>query len=342
MYFPGALEIIATGVIPALGAGFLVMLPLLARKFGEDLVHKAALGGVVTGAIGIGVLSWLALAHDAPPSPAMKDGNKAEFERREKFHAVLAEERAIRDYSIARAADGISAGPLSLSGPRLFNSHCRSCHTFEYLKGGGYGDLTGFASAGWIAGLLRKPDAPQYLGKYYTHIPETHRGMMDWVRQQKDAKDAFDKKEKANPPWLSPGQIDDVSEALADIRAHPKMADADRRGEIEALISKPLAEKLGHDRLEAATKALANDCRRCHEIGAKGGGLLTGPSLNGYGTREWLIGIIRNSHDLRFYGESSKMPKFERAQLDERQMDALVDFLLEPRPRRRGEPGRSP
>ena len=69
------------------------------------------------------------------------------------------------------------------------------------------------------------------------------------------------------------------------------------------------------------------DCTNCHTFHRSG--KPKAPDLTGYGSREWMLGIIHDpSHD-RFYGsKNDRMPAFGAdAQLTRRQMESIVDWL---------------
>ena len=63
----------------------------------------------------------------------------------------------------------------------------------------------------------------------------------------------------------------------------------------------------------AAGAALIKDqagCTNCHHFHDEGS-LGSAPDLTGYGSREWLIGMISNPEHERFYGDKNdRMPAF--------------------------------
>jgi ubiquinol-cytochrome c reductase cytochrome b subunit len=102
---------------------------------------------------------------------------------------------------------------------------------------------------------------------------------------------------------------------------------------------KTLAAEAGRDpsqKIAAAEVAGFEDftCDNCHRFHGKGklGG---GPDLTGYGSREWLLGIISGPTQLRFYGaKNDRMPSFckspgepEKNVLTARQAEMLADWL---------------
>lgn len=66
------------------------------------------------------------------------------------------------------------------------------------------------------------------------------------------------------------------------------------------------------------------DCTDCHE--RQGGLAGAGPNLAGYGSRDWIAGLIKKPAHLLYYGENSKMPPFgEELSADE--MEAIITWL---------------
>ncbi|MFN7141940.1 MAG: c-type cytochrome, partial [Limisphaerales bacterium] len=78
-------------------------------------------------------------------------------------------------------------------------------------------------------------------------------------------------------------------------------------------------------------KLMANDTMRCaechkfHELADEP----DAPDLTGYGSREWLIGIISNPAHERFYGErNDRMPAFaDEGILDQRSISLIAEWL---------------
>jgi len=74
------------------------------------------------------------------------------------------------------------------------------------------------------------------------------------------------------------------------------------------------------------------DCHKFHDQGELG----SAPDLTGYGSREWLLGMIDNPQHERFYSgdRNDRMPAFaddsehpERNLLSPRELSLLVDWL---------------
>jgi ubiquinol-cytochrome c reductase cytochrome b subunit len=66
-------------------------------------------------------------------------------------------------------------------------------------------------------------------------------------------------------------------------------------------------------------------CHNCHALAGEPPRM--GPSLAGYGSREWLAGAIKTPGAPAYYGDQNKMPAFA-GKLTDAQVDDLVNFLL--------------
>jgi len=65
------------------------------------------------------------------------------------------------------------------------------------------------------------------------------------------------------------------------------------------------------------------DCHKFHNKGQFGGA----PDLTGYGSREWLTGIISDPAHKRFYGKTNdRMPAYAGT-LSTKQIEILSDYL---------------
>jgi ubiquinol-cytochrome c reductase cytochrome b subunit len=83
--------------------------------------------------------------------------------------------------------------------------------------------------------------------------------------------------------------------------------------------------------IEEGRKLAANDtmrCTECHLFRGQGEDP-TGPDLTGYGSRDWLIGIITDPRHERFYGKrNDRMPAFGPDQtLDAKAIGQVADWL---------------
>jgi ubiquinol-cytochrome c reductase cytochrome b subunit len=84
-------------------------------------------------------------------------------------------------------------------------------------------------------------------------------------------------------------------------------------------------------------KGIAKDmgCGDCHKFREKTSGASETPSLTGYGSREWLIGIINDAGHRRFYGKANDgMPVYADSStepanhvMSARDIGVLADWL---------------
>lgn len=176
-------------------------------------------------------------------------------------------------------------------GPKLFARNCAGCHSHvppsasegesPAAKNLSAPNLYGFASRAWLAGLLNPKQiaGPDYFGN------TSHRegDMVGFV------KDTL-------APW--PGEeVQNIVIALS--------AEAQLKDQAEA-------DKKDAARIEAGRKLIALDdrCVSCHKF--RGAGELgSAPDLTGYGSREWLVGMIGDPKHERFYRDANdRMPSF--------------------------------
>jgi ubiquinol-cytochrome c reductase cytochrome b subunit len=87
--------------------------------------------------------------------------------------------------------------------------------------------------------------------------------------------------------------------------------------------------------IAAGEKLVTSTCTDCHNFGQRNDPSGNGyPDLDGYGSREWLIGFISDAGHPRYYGEGNdRMPAFARGKdaaahiLTRRQIELLADWL---------------
>jgi ubiquinol-cytochrome c reductase cytochrome b subunit len=170
-------------------------------------------------------------------------------------------------------------------------------------------DLGGFASREWLTGLLdpKRVDGPKYFGNSALKKGE----MVAFV--------------KGNLREALRDMGKEGQESLAKMIA-ALAAEAQR--DAPAVASGPVAGK------EALTVFEDLGCVDCHKFYDKGK-LGTGPNLTGYGSRDWLVGIITDPTGARFYRNiNDGMPSYRmfpkeagRNLLDGRQIERMADWL---------------
>ena len=198
-------------------------------------------------------------------------------------------------------------------GPRLFAQHCASCHAYvdpqapeaaSVLAKASAANLHGFGSAAWMRGLL---DPDQVAGPaYFGNTAHKDGDMVNFV--QNDLTDA--------DTWKK----DDIEAVIAAMAAEAGLPGA-----------KPAEPAVAKGR-----ELIASDerCGSCHRFRDNGTDLGTACDLTGWGSREWIAGILVDPTHERFYGESNdRMPSFGKAadggapQLTAEQIGLLADWL---------------
>lgn len=289
-------ELLGAIVVPGAIMLVLALMPLLGRW---QVGHVFNLGFLVILLAGIGVLTGQALYADRMAQYASKPGQDAGEHEVKRFEAseayLMAVERAEREAQraivLANAPTGIPpAGMLSVlrqdpktQGPRLFDRYCASCHAHadatEIPKKPSAPNLTHFASREWIAGLL-DPDkitGPEYFGGTSHKEGE----MQGFVKETVAAAD----QETIN-------QIVAALSAEASLPAQQTL-DKDESNVIEQ--GRAQVKQIG--------------CTDCHKF--HGEGEESAPELTGYGSSDWLTGMISNPTHQRYYGDNNdRMPIF--------------------------------
>ncbi|NDC53434.1 MAG: hypothetical protein EBZ74_03870, partial [Planctomycetia bacterium] len=156
-------------------------------------------------------------------------------------------------------------------GPRLFAQHCASCHAHvdprapgaeAILAKSSAANLFEFGRASWMRGLL---DPGQVAGPgYFGNTAHKGGDMVNFVKD--DLTDADE--------W----KRDDIEAVIAALSAEAGLADS---GVPPAVLEKG-----------RALVADGGRCGGCHTLGDNGTDLGSAPDLTGWGSREWLVGII--------------------------------------------------
>ncbi len=301
-YFPGEKEIYGALVIPGAVMGFICLMPFIGRW---RIGHKFNLLFMITLFAGIGALTGLAL---------WEDRSKPEY-----LAAVAqAEANAERVRELAMAPTGIPVeGAVSLlrsdpltQGPRLFATHCSSCHRYDGHDGLGNeptdepsgADLKNFASREWLTGLL---DPEQIVADHYFGKTAFSEGKMVKFVQRKVTQ--FDADEQAQ-----------LKKAIMALSAEAQ------------LTAQQTADAAAAADIAAGKDHLLDDlgCADCHEFHFEDEDA-SAPDLTGYGSRDWLVRMIGNPAHPAMYGDSNdRMPSFENEGiLNTTQIGILADWL---------------
>ena len=314
-YVPPDLEFLATGALPTLALLLLAAVPWIDRlgaRVGAAVRYAIVFGGLAAWC-GLTVLSM---------SRDRADPHYLEVR-------AAAHVRADRAAALA-GADGVPPeGPALLlardpltRGPELFAEHCAACHAHEgrgvaasssvRAKNCGGANLAGFASRAWHRGVLDPGGvaSPAYFGC----TPFAEGDMTDYVQNtlwgETDADDPAAVAELNRKIECAAAAL--AAEAGPRSRGGPPVA-ADHGGEridpdeLDALVAEGrdlIAGELG--------------CTDCHNYGDEEYGYAC--TLNGYGSREWLAGLIADSTQARYYGEDATgegyMPAYAPAEGD--------------------------
>jgi ubiquinol-cytochrome c reductase cytochrome b subunit len=278
------------------------MMPLIGRW---RLGHRFNIGLVCSLTAGAGLLTVLALRDDR----ADPHYQAAVIHARNQAHRVT---------ELAQAAGIPPGGALSLlrndpltQGPKLFAQNCSSCHRFDGHDGMGgipkeppsAPDLKGFASREWIAGLL---DPAQISEPHYFGNTKFSDGRMA----------RFVKRDLAK---LSAEEMEDLNKIILALSAEA------------ALPVQKFADENQSSLIQEGRKLLVDGalrCSECHQFHSIDEDA-TGPDLTGYGSREWLIGMISDPAHERFYAaRNDRMPSFGRDQtLSSSGIELLADWL---------------
>jgi ubiquinol-cytochrome c reductase cytochrome b subunit len=243
-----------------------------------------------------------------------------EASKQAKLDAARAIELAGRPEKIPPAGmlELVRTDPKS-QGPRLFAQHCASCHAHvdpaagtpaerdlasAALAKSSAANLHGFGSAAWMRGLL---DPDQVAGPaYFGNTAHKDGDMVNFV--QNDLTDA--------DTWTK----DDIEAVIAAMAAEANLPGAKA--------AEPLVAK--------GRELIASDerCGSCHHFRDNGTDLGTACDLTGWGSRDWLVGIIVDPTHERFYGDTNdRMPSFGKADegslapLTRAQIELIADWL---------------
>jgi ubiquinol-cytochrome c reductase cytochrome b subunit len=301
-YFPGKTEIWGAIIIPGLVMVVICLMPLIAiKKWG----HKFNLFLLYFLMAGAGWLTYLAMKQD-------KNDPGYQLAVKEAEHA------ANRVTTLAKSPTGIPVtGAVALlrndpatQGPKIFAKNCASCHRYEGHDGTGLkgkevasaADLKGFATRAWVAGMMdpEKVATAHYFGG--TKFSEGK--MVKFVKQKV-------------------GKYTDVEKAQLQKAILALSAEAQLKSQKTLDAQDTALIKEGQAAIKNDLGCV--DCHRFHNTDEDA----TAPSLTGYGSRAWLIGIISNPTHADYYGKrNDRMPAFATTEvLDATAIGLVADWL---------------
>lgn len=315
-------EVFGAVVAPGLIMAFLFMMPIIGRW---KLGHGFNVAMLIALIVGAGLLTARALQTDhystlyaAALSDSADEEAKALHEKRiqDSVNYLTSREQAAADAHRLRAIIKQRGGiPIEgaitlmqtdpeLQGPRLFTSNCSSCHAYTDSDGKGIPgptegpaapNLFGFASRGWLSGVL---DPEMFASREYFGATEHAEDMMgDYL--------------PGHVAHLTDDGKEQLKKVIAALSAEAKLATQQKEdGESEADGTLAEGRELMTTALDASEDAEGYSCTDCHKFHDEGD-LGSGPDLTGYGSEDWLVEIISNPEHERFYeSNNDRMPAF--------------------------------
>jgi ubiquinol-cytochrome c reductase cytochrome b subunit len=304
-YFPAGWEVVGAQIVPGLLVGLVAAMPIVGRW---RLGHRFNLGVAASLLVGVGLLTRAAYVEDAADPGFV--AAKAQAETVAERVRVLA--GAPAGIPASGALSLVRADPLT-QGPRLFAANRASCHRYQGHDGLGTvpsddqsaPDLAGFGTREWIRGLM---DPERIATSSYFGATEHRLGRMARFVQRGLA-------------GFGPEDRERLDLALVAVSA-------------EAQLPRQAAADSAQMGLIEAGRALIRDgtveCARCHVFHemTEGDG---GPVLTGWGSREWMLGMVHDPSAEAYYGSNNdRMPSFgAEERLTREQIGLIVDWLRE-------------
>lgn len=290
-------ELLGAIVIPTAILLVMALMPILGRW---QVGHVFNLGFLVILLASIGVLIFEAVHADRMALYVAKPGKDAHERDRKRFEASEAYLKAVeraeaesrRAVELARGPEGIPPGGMlsvlredpKTQGPRLFDRYCASCHTHadatEIPEKPSASNLTHFASREWIAGLL---DPQRITGlDYFGGTSHKDGEMQNFVKET-----------------LSKADKKKVAQVVAALSAEARLP-------AQRSLESGEADLIEQGRAQIKEFG-CSDCHKFHDEGDLG----MAPDLTGFGSREWLTGMIANAAHKRYFGDDNdRMPAF--------------------------------
>jgi ubiquinol-cytochrome c reductase cytochrome b subunit len=302
-YFPAGWEVVGAQIIPGIVFLMVAAMPIIGRwRYG----HRFNLGVGAALLAGIMMLTWLARAEDSADPDFLAARAEAEAA------AHRAAELAASPVGIP-AAGGLAmlrSDPLS-RGPGIFAASCASCHRYEGHDGLGAvpeeepsaSDLAGFGSREWLEGLL---DADRVVSPEYFGGTAHARGrMVRFVTR--------------GLTGLTDVERDDLAKVVLAVSAEAGLP-------YQAAAEAQDAALIEEGRSLIASEAI--NCVRCHTFGDFEGDDDV-PHLTGWGSREWMLGMLHDPTHPDYYGaDNDRMPSFGVEEtLTAAEMALVVDWL---------------
>ncbi len=278
-------EVLGALVLPAAAVGVLFLFPFWGKwRLGHGLNVLIALGLLGTAGY-YTALAWYEDAHD-------REFQNAQWLAQKETQVAL---QLAQSGIPPQGARWMMLHRAEGRAWYLFADSCLKCHSYHDAQGRGYvhpepsaPNLWRFASVEWVLGLLDPKQITQ--AHYFGNTPLKEGDMVSFVQQ--DMPEAEDDEGRR---IFTPEALRAVATALAAEAGWPN---------------------LDAQLVEKGRRLLADDssgCAQCHKF-HDAGELGSAPDLTGYGSLEWLVGMISDPNHERFYGhldsQQQTMPAF--------------------------------
>jgi len=317
-YFSGGWKIVPIFVVPGLLVLVFLVMPFIARRPEGHLLNVAATVVLAAGMVALTAISKYKDATD--------EGHQASL--------AAAEQDAVRLRQLIPEKGIPSGGALALlwedpktQGPKLFKQHCVSCHDHADADGKGMlapnpsaPNLQGFAGVAWLTGLLDP--------KQISYAPAVDQQTGKPACTPTDRPKYFGGTEK----FANGDMAKFVKGNLREVRK--EVGEKEFAKLIETLAAEA-TRKPGDAAIKQAKQAIGDfTCFDCHHYRGENKAP-SAPDQTGYGSREWLVGIISDPVHKRFYGKNNdRMPAYakdpqkpEENVLSAKQVELLADWL---------------
>lgn len=308
--FEGEQKIVPIFILPPLAVLLFLIMPIVGRL---GVLHAFNVLLTLLLLAAIGYLSYISYRHDLV-GPHGEDHQAALAEGAKQAHRAKQLAASPTGIPVAGALSLLRADPKT-QGPVLYEQHCSGCHAYADADGRAYTpkeptapNLAGFAGEEWLT-ALHDPD--QITGpEFYGNTAFADGEMVDFVKDTlKELRDEDEVGEEA---------LEDLIACLA----------AEAQLESPRHVKDDEVQGIDEDTMFLFEDFICTDCHRFYTLGKPG----DAPDLTGYGSREWLTGIIRDPTDDRFYGsQNDRMPSYHKSPddftLTADQVEMLVDWF---------------
>jgi ubiquinol-cytochrome c reductase cytochrome b subunit len=322
--FMGA--IVAPGVI----MGFLFIMPLLGHW---KLGHGFNVAMLIAILLGVGVLTARALQTDyyatlyaSSDAPEAADGeDSVHLKRIRDSRSFLAAQKqaefeAHRIREVIAHRGGIPyAGAIELmrtdaeiQGPKLFTKFCASCHSYLDPQGEGIAGPAPPQGEGesepWGAANLHDFASRDYMTRMLDPEKFASNEFFGATAHKEDDMATYLNDDVANLSDEGKASLQQLIVALSAEAELVSQREADAAAQEDGTLEAgraAMAEYLATS--DGETSSACTDCHKFRDEGDLG----SGPDLTGYGSEQWLVGLISDPEHERFYeGNNDRMPAF--------------------------------